>query len=349
MTMEQIGSIAAKLVDRWAWYQAALKDPAQIGNTLKIYDGEPQQGYYRVRPKDGQWEPVAIFYPEDSDSIVAYRNGKEVRADDIWLWCCRHPISFEAYEKAMAGGGFDDEPAPARGIGDNSGDADPLDAISIELAGEIEQVRDFMRQPVETQAQADRLGIWAKRLTDLAKKADNHRVVEKQPHLDASRAVDDRWREPIADAKDWAAKAKKHIEPFLLAKRREEEERQRRAREEAEAAQRAAVEAARKAQESDQQSAQEREAAQREADRLAAQAKQAERDAEERRVNAGRTGARVSIRIEKKGEIVDYDAFIMAVKDREEVRELMQSLANRAAKGGFVVPGLKIIEVEKAV
>src|SRR5690606_4282557 len=109
--------------------------------------------------------------------------------DDVWLWCCRHPISFEAYEKAMAGGGFDDEPAPARGIGDNSGDADPLDAISIELAGEIEQVRDFMRQPVETQAQADRLGIWAKRLTDLAKKADNHRVVEKQPHLDASRAV----------------------------------------------------------------------------------------------------------------------------------------------------------------
>jgi hypothetical protein len=84
MTMEQIGGIAAKLVDRWAWYQAALKDPAQIGNTLKIYDGEPQQGYYRVRPKDGQWEPVAIFYPEDSDQIVAYRNGKEVRADDGW-------------------------------------------------------------------------------------------------------------------------------------------------------------------------------------------------------------------------------------------------------------------------
>lgn len=343
MTMQSIGQLATKIVDRWAWWQNALK-----GDFGPIHDGDPQQGYYRVRPKDGQWEPVAIFFPEGSDEIVAYRNNKEVDASGIWTWCCRNPISHEAYEKAIAGGGFDDEPARNPGIGDNSAEADPFDAITIELAGEIEQVRDFMRNPVETQAQADRLGIWAKRLTDLAKKADNHRVVLKQPHLDASRAVDDQWRAPITDAKDWAAKAKKHIEPFLIAQRRAEEERQRRAREEAEAAQRAAAEAARRAQESDQQSTQEREDAQREAERLAAQAKQAERDAAERKVNAGRTGARVSVRVEKIGVVIDYEKAALALvrmKHADILKEI-DRLANAAAKKGFPLDGVEAREQE---
>ena len=66
-------------------------------------------------------------------------------------------------------------------------------------------------------------------------------------------------------------------------------------------------------------------------------------------MSAGRTGARTSIRSEKKGEIVDYDAFVMAVRNRDEVRELMQSLANRAAKSGSDLPGLKIVTFEKVV
>lgn len=346
MTMQQIGELAATQVNRWAWWQAALK-----GEFGPIHDGDPQQGYYRVRPKDGQWEPVAIFFPEGSDQVVAYRSGKEVEADRIWTWVCRNPITYEAYEKAMAGDGFDDEPPAPRGIGDNSGEADPLDAIKVELAGEVEQVSDFMRKPVETQAEADRLGIWAKRLTDLAKRADNHRVVEKEPHLAASRAVDDKWRDPIAEAKDWAAKAKKHVEPYLIAQRRAEEERQRKAREEAEAARRAAAEAARKAQESDQQSEKDREAAAREADRLAAQAKQAEQDAEARRVNAGRTGARVSVRVEKVGVVTDYAkaAAALVAMNHKDLIETIDKLAARAAKAGMPFDGMEVKEVEKVV
>lgn len=349
MSLQPIGQAAAKIVDRWSWYFSALKDPTQIGKTLLAAESDPQQGYYRCRLKDGQWEPVAIFYPEGSDQIVGYRNGKEVRdVNALWVWCLRNPITFEAYEKAMAGDGFDDEPAKTRGIGDNSGDADPLDAISIELAGEIEQVRDFMHQPVENQSQADRLGIWAKRLTDLAKKADNYRVVEKQPHLDASRAVDDRWREPITEAKDWAAKAKKHIEPFLIAQRRAEEERQRQARAEADAAARAAAEAVRKAQESDQQSEKEREAAQREAERLSAQAKQAAKDAEERKVNAGRTGARVSVRTEKVGVVTDYAkaAVALVAMKHPDMVDTIDKLAQRAAKAGMPFDGMAVEERE---
>lgn len=343
--MQAIGNVTSKLVNRWAWWQNALK-----GNFGPIHENEPQQGYYRVRRKGEPWEPVAIWQDERGEWL-AYRKGQEVRPEDIWAWACRNPITVEAYDKALAGGGFDDEPPAPRGIGDNSNDADPFDAIKIELAGEIEQVSDFMRKPVESQADADRLGIWAKRLTEISKRADNHRVVEKEPHLVASRAVDDKWRDPIAQAKDWATKAKRHVEPFLIAQKRAEEDRQRKAREEAEAARRAAAEAARRAQESDQQSAQERAAAEREAARLAAQAQQAEQEAEARKVNAGRTGARVSVRVEKVAVVNDYAAAAAALvaMNNEDLIATIDQLAQRAARAGMPFAGMEIKELEKVV
>lgn len=346
MTMQQIGDVAATLVNRWAWWQAALK--GQFG---PIHDGEPQQGYYRVRRKGEPWEPVAIWFDEATGEWLAYRNGKEVRASDIWTWACRNPIEHVAYEKAMAGDGFDDEPPAPRGIGDNSGEADPLDAIKVELAGEVEQVSDFMRKPVETQADADRLGIWAKRLTDLAKRADNHRVVEKEPHLAASRAVDDKWRDPIAEAKDWAAKAKKHVEPYLIAQRRAEEERQRKVREEAEAARRAEEAALhakiKAAQEAEQRDQKEIDALINEAERKAQQPI----EVEAHKVSAGRTGARVSVRVEKVGVVTDYAkaAAALVAMNHKDLIETVDKLAARAAKAGVPFDGMEVREVEKVV
>lgn len=337
-TFVNSGDVAATMVNRWGWYFNALK-----GKFGPIHDGDPQQGYYRVRRKDGPWEPVAIFYPDGSEQIVAYRDGKEVRADDIWTWCCRNPISFEAYEKAMAGGGFDDEPPAPRGLGDNSGEADPFDALKIELAGESEQVADFLKSEVTTQAAADRLGIWAKRLTDIAKRADNQRVVEKEPHLAASRAVDDRWRDIIADAKDWAARAKKATEAFLIAKKRAEEARAREEAAKAAELRRQADEAAREAQKSEQVD----EDAEAKRAELIRQAQEAEKAAEVRNAQAGRTGAKVSLRTEKRAKIVDFDACLFALKDRAEVKELVQSLANRAVKSGFPLAGVEVETFEK--
>lgn len=346
LEMQKAGTVAVKIVDRWRWYQNALK-----GEFGPIHDGHPEQGYYRVRRKGEPWEPVAIFYPEGSDELVAYRAGKEVRPDDIWTWACRNPISFEAYEKAMAGDGFDDEPPAPRGIGDNSGEADPLDAIKVELAGEIEQVSDFMRKPVESQADADRLGIWAKRLTDLSKRADNHRVVEKEPHLAASRAVDDKWREPIADAKEWATKAKRHVEPFLIAQKRAEEERQRKAREEAEAA-RAAEEAELQAKIKAAQEAGQRDQKEIDALIIEAQAKASQPiEVEARRVNAGRTGARVSVRVEKVGHVTDYAkaAAALVAMNHKDLIGTIDQLAQRAAKAGMPFDGMEIRETERVV
>jgi hypothetical protein len=351
MNMQHVSTVAeVSIVERWMWWQNALKAPDKIGSaTTPIHPGEYQLGYYRTRSKGGQWEPVGI-YPDESGLVSAWRAGEAV--DDIprlFEWCCRNPISYDAYVKALDGGGFDDEP-PA-GLGHNATSDDPLEAIRLELLGEIETASEFMRAEVKSQADADKAGIWAKRFTDLSKRADNHRVVEKEPHLAASRAVDDRWRDPIAEAKDWAAKLKRHVEGFLIAQKRAEEERQRKAREEAEMLRRQAAEEARRANESDQKSAQERERANENAARLAEQAAAAEAEAEARKVNAGRTGARVSVRVEKVGVVTDYGkaaAALVAMKHPDMLAEI-DRLAKAAAKKNFPFDGMEIKEEERVV
>lgn len=340
MNMQKVGNAAAKIVDRWTWWRNALS-----GEFGPIHDGHPQQGYYRARKKGEPWEPVAIFFPDGSDQVVAYRNGKEIDADGIWTWCCRNPITYDAYDKAMDGGGFDDEP-PAP-IGDNSGDADPFDALRIEYLGEKELAEEFMRSSVTTQAQADKVAIWAKRLTAIKTKAEGLHKVEKQPHLDAGRAVDDKWRDLKTEPDDLAKRLKAHIKPFLQERIRQEEERQRKAREEADKARRAAEEAALRARESEADDAE----AAREADRLAAQAKEASAAAEARKVNAGRTGARVSMRTEKIGVVTDYAvaaAALVAINHKDLIAVIDQ-LAQRAAKAGMPFAGMEVREEERVV
>lgn len=340
------------VIEPWAWYQGALKSPEAIGSDkLPIHPGEFQLGYYRVRRKGGDWEPVGI-YPDDDGKAVAFRGQRQV--DDIpelFVWACRNPVSYDAYVKALAGDGWDDEPAKAATIGDNSAEADPYDALRIEYLGEKELAEEFMKAPVTTQAQADRVAIWAKRLTAIKTKAEGLHKVEKQPSLDEGRRVDEKWRELKTAPDDLAKALKLHIKPFLQEQIRQEEERQRKAREEAEAARRAAAEAARKAAESDQQSDEEKAAAKAEADRQAAIARQAEQEAEARKVNAGRTGAKVSVRIEKVGVVTDYAkaaAALVTMKHKDMI-EVIDKLAQRAAKAGMPFDGMEIKDEERVV
>ncbi|API52906.1 hypothetical protein BMW22_15895 [Rhizobium leguminosarum] len=369
MAEQSIGALALKVVNVWEWYQKALANPSAIGSKeLPVHEDTPRPGYYRVRRKDSSWEPVGIFYPEDSDALVAYRGGREVRdINALWVWCCRQPVEFDAYEAAMDGKGWPDEPPTAPGIGDNSGEADPFDALNIEYLGEKEQAEEILKKGITTQADADRASIWKDRMLKIRSRAEALFKAEKQPILDEGKRIDDRWRflahKTDSETSAMAEKLRLGMESFLKAQKRAEEERQRKAQEAAAAAQREAddariaVEKA-KSQEvangiMDAAAIAEHNRRQEEAERVAndaiAKAQLAEKDAEARSINAGRVGAKTTIRKEKKGQIVDYDAFVMAVRNRDEVKELMQSLAHRAAKSGFQVDGMKIVEVEKIV
>lgn len=344
MTFHQVGAVASQVVDRWSWWQAAL-----AGNIGPIHDGDPQQGYYRVRRKGEPWEPVAIWQDETTGAWLAYRGGREADAGAIWTWVCRNPISHDAYEKAMAGGGFDDEPARAPGIGHNAAEADPFDVLRIEYEGEAEQALEFLKSEVKTQADADRAGIWSKRLSDISKRADGVRVAEKEPHLAASRAVDDRWRNLVADPKELAGKLKRHVETFLIAQKRAEEARARAEAEEAARLRREAEELAKPKQDGfDMRGGPDEDELAARAE-LLRRAQEAEKASEVRNATAGRTGARVALRTEKRARIVDFDACLAALKDRPEVVELVQSLANRAVKSGFALAGVEVETFEKVV
>lgn len=331
----------------WLWWQNAL-----AGKIGPIHDGDPQQGYYRTRYKDKPWEPVAIWF--EDGKWHAMRGERQVDPNDIWTWCCRNPITYEAYVKAIEGGGWDDEPeAPA--IGHNlPADLTPFDALTHEFASEKEQAEEFMKKPITTQAEADRAAIWAKRLSTISKKATDLHKVEKQPHLDAGRTVDDKWRtlkdEPDAISK----KLKRHMDAFLQEEARKERERQAAARAEAERIQReadAARVAAEKAaakNDNDAAAVAAHNNAIAEAERLEKQAADAERDAQARNASAGRTGAKVSLRTFVSAEITDFDKLLVALKDRAEIKEVVEMLANRAARSGVELAGMVIRSEQRA-
>lgn len=356
MNFQNAGVAAAQVIDRWSWWRQALKDPSKIGDTLLASENEPELGYYRTRFKGGQWEPVGIFL-DDSGQMVAERGVERSRVDpsDVWTWCLRYPVTYEAHVKALRGEGYDDEP-PAP-VGHNSGEADPFERLRLDLADEQETATAFLEKPVETQDAADKLGIWSKRIAEIAKKAETERVTEKEPHLIAGRAVDEKWRPVIDGAKEFAARLKKHVEPFLIAQKRKAEEEARQAREEADRLRREAeereraaarAEAARAAQSAadDGGVVEQMEA---EAADLFRKAQEAEAAAARPKVSAGRTGARVSLRKEKRARIVDYDACLTALKDHPDMKALVQQLAQRAVKQNVPLAGVEVEEVEVAI
>lgn len=354
MAEQSIGALALKVVNVWEWYQKALANPSAIGSKeLPVHEDTPRPGYYRVRRKDSPWEPVGIFYPEDSDTLVAYRGGREVRdINALWVWCCRQPVEFDAYEAAMDGKGWADEPPTAPGIGDNSGEADPFDALNIEYLGEKEQAEAFLKIKVTTQAQADKVGIWAKRLTAIKTKAEGLHKVEKEPHLAAGRAVDDKWRDLKTEPDNLAKQLKSHIQPFLSAKLREEQDRARKAAEEADRLRREAASAAEAAKaKAPEQSVEEFNKAQEDRAELLRQAQEAEKASEVRNATAGRTGSRVGIRTEKVGFVTDYGkaaAALVAMRHKDLI-EIIDTLAKRAAKAGMPFDGMEIREEERVV
>lgn len=102
-----MNAIAA--VNLWHWWQEAC-----AGRLGPMHEGQPEQGYYRTRFKDGQWEPVALWF--EGGEWKAMRGERMVEPGDAWNFCRTHPISYEAYQKAIDGAGWDDEPpAPAMG------------------------------------------------------------------------------------------------------------------------------------------------------------------------------------------------------------------------------------------
>lgn len=234
-------------------------------------------------------------------------------------------------------------------IGDNS----PPAPTAIEAAREtladinVEAEAWFDGADIENDAQADEVS----RIIDNARKAKTRfeadRKVEKQPHLDAGKAVDDAWK-PLTTAADRIVEvAKGVLTPWLVAKDKEKREREAAERAKADAA---AAEARRLAEASDGSlaAAKLRDAAIEESKIAQARAAAAERD------KAGAKGAgmarTVSLRTVHRAEVTDRRALlnhIVKLRPDDLTAWLEEWAAREVRTGARVIPGVHVWE-EKA-
>jgi hypothetical protein len=324
----------------YAFWQNAL-----AGRPQPVHDGDPQPGFYYQRRKDGPRLPVAIWFSDAGDplALVGFDGTAKLgNAAEIWSWVCQYPVTEEIYRAAFAAGAWPDDPPPARGSvpGDNL-PADPAEAMRLELEAELENAKDFLNARIDTQADADKAAVWARRVGELSTKADEARKEEKEPHLTASRAVDDKWRPIVEGAKELSRLLKKHLEGFLLRQR--EAEAARRREQEAEAQR--LREAAATAFESGSPNAETIGTA------LAKQADIAETVAAlpPQAGRAGRTGARVALRTVYVAVITDFDACYAALKAHPDMKDFVQQLADRACRAKVPLAGVEFRPEQKAV
>lgn len=226
---------------------------ALAGIEQPVHEPEPQAGWYRRKRQDGSWEPVYIEADTGEAFVGTTDDGGWTDAAEVWTWCCRNPVTQEAYEAVV----YDGKAWPDdTGLGHNA-PPEGASAFLQEIENAAEALATFLKEAGDpkgwTQAQRDKAQNFRDRLSKLAGDADKSRAAEKEPHFRAGQAVDKAWKPVITRAteeKDRAAKA-------LLVALKAEDDRQaairraeeKRLREEAEAAARAAAEAAKAGQE----------------------------------------------------------------------------------------------------
>lgn len=332
--------------NEYAWWLTKL-----AGDPVKFHEDEPHSGRFRLKPYgDKPWLPVALWWDgerdendeltEDATLVCLVGFAHNAHRDDpykLWTRIADYVVTGDEYKTAFETGYWPDDPPRVRGsIGDNLPE-DPHSAILAELEGEAEIVAEFLRQPVESQEQADKIGPWTKRLIGIRQRADKLHDEEKAPHLAAGQAVDDKWRRPRAWSTELVAMLRDHLQPHLIKQKREEQERARAAA--AEAA-RLRGEAAGKLSDAERTD-------------LLRQASDQEQKAVPQKVSAGRTGAKVTLRKERRARVTDYKVAANALLDLDgpisiDLKTTIDQLAQRVVRGGLTPPGVEVEELEVA-
>jgi hypothetical protein len=207
----------------WSWWQNALD-----GKFGPVHEGDPQQGYYKVREgRGGPFVPVAIWR-ESEGAWLCKRGKKSASAEDIWTSACKHPITYDVYTAVMGGADWPGTP-PAAEIGHNLPE-DPAERFKLELEAEKDVVDRILAAPVEDDEAASKCGLLSKRLGELAATIDGTRVELKRPHDNAAKQVQEVFAPLVNRADMMKRQLLAHMQSFMLEKKRkaDEEERARR-------------------------------------------------------------------------------------------------------------------------
>jgi len=276
--------------DAYAYWRQALAASQGKGEWPPVHEGDPQPGYYRKRAhKGGPWLPVAIW--EKDGELVATVDGKPVDPAEIWTWVADKPVAYEEFRERMDTGrwpGEAPEPQPTPVIGHNQPPSAPLEVMRARIEEQVRVVEDWLelhQNEVHNQAEADQLADMLNTLRELAKEADAERKREKQPHLDACREVDGKWRPIIEQPKTLAARVRDVLAAWLKTSGA---------------------------------------------------------------TGAGHAKRKVVLRTRKVAVIEDWRAATLHFIDSEELRAVVQKLANAAVRSGQTVPGVRVETEETA-
>lgn len=110
----------------------------------------------------------------------------------------------------------------------------PEVAFSLSIDDLYEEAKNFIDgTPIDTQGQADAIGVIVSTLKKIRKDADAARAEEKRPHDEAAKAVQSKWK-PLLDKADRAVTAaQKPLTDYLLRLERERQAEAQRLAEEA--------------------------------------------------------------------------------------------------------------------
>jgi len=189
--------------DPFAWWKNAL-----AGTRGPISADDPQPGFYRQKRKDGTFEPVAYWLDSGSGEMRCHVNGKSpdaMRMMEIWPYASRNPITEAAYWHRMDTGQWLDNDTAAADVAKGP-EIDPATDPVGSMRQEIEKAKAGAASysTVDSDEQAAKAQTLRSALTALAGKADKARKKEKDPHLEASKAVDAKWQPLVKSAQDAA-------------------------------------------------------------------------------------------------------------------------------------------------
>jgi hypothetical protein len=229
-----------------------------------------------------------------------------------------------------------DIPAADRVVTSTDNKPPPVVAMSLHVDDLFALVSGCTASPVTTDEQEEALDALLNDVRRAANDAEAQRKIEKKPHDDAAKAVQEAWKPVLAKCDVAATALKNALTPYREARQRAKDEAVRKTREEAEAAQKAAQEALRASGDLEERFA--AEAGLERASKLTAVANRIDRSA---------TG----LRTYWEAEVTDRRAALNHyVKTRpDEFEALIQKLADGDARGTRApVPGVVFHERKRA-
>lgn len=233
------------MAQTWTFWKADLAAPGTLSRDVT----DPGQGFWRHKGAKTKIDwPIAIWFEGDVPKIKV--GNKLTEGEDALLeflsgstWLNAVAVSHADYLAAMETGKWSDG-KPARKMDEaerhdiDISEGDNAAPVEESLADQIAALAAKINATAEptTQDQANTLAGNLDKMRALLKLAENKRVEEKQPHLDAGREVDSKWqaigepggnayRDGEAKRKAFLKKEQARLDAIAAEDRRKEQER----------------------------------------------------------------------------------------------------------------------------